>query len=96
MFTLSILFLTCILPIGFNAKTAGLNTIYVYSGSNAADVPGMTASNTTGADGETATYPIAKDLRIAAAAPGQYARINLASMTAGTVQNAVVTIKKVR
>ena len=79
----------------FSATSAGLNTIFGFSGSNAANVPAMQASFTTTAAEQAATYPIAKDVRINNA-PGQFARINLRSLTDGIVQNAVVIVEKVR
>lgn len=76
----------------FTATDAGLNTIFGFSGSNNANVPGLTASSTTGA----ATYSMAKDVRIGPAAVGQNARINLRSLTAGTLNNVVIVVDKVR
>lgn len=80
----------------FTATAAGLNTIFGFSGSNNANVAGLTASNTTAADAAAATYSMAKDVRIGQAAVGQNARINLRSLTAGTLNNVVIIVDKVR
>lgn len=80
----------------FTATAAGLNTIFGFSGSNNANVAGLTASNTTAADAAAATYSMAKDVRIGQAAVGQNARINLRSLTAGTLNNVVIIADKVR
>ena len=80
----------------FTATDAGLNTIFGFSGSNNANVPGLTASSTTAAAAAAATYSMAKDVRIGPAAVGQNARINLRSLTAGTLNNVVIVVDKVR
>lgn len=80
----------------FTATAAGLNTIFGFSGSTGANVAGLTASNTTGAAAEAATYALAKDVRVGQAAVGQNARINLRSLTAGTLNNVVIIVDKVR
>lgn len=80
----------------FAATAAGVNTISGRSSTSASTVAGMTASFQSTAATQVATYPIEKDVRIAPASPGTYARLNFLSSTAGTVQNVVISIEKIR
>lgn len=80
----------------FSATEAGLNTIYAYSGSAGGNVPGMTSSFTTSAADEAATYVATKDIRIHSASPSSMARLNFATLTAGNLTNAIVSIEKIR
>lgn len=80
----------------FTATAAGLNTILARSSTSSSNVPGMTSSITTTTANDAATYVLAKDVRINRATPVANARINLATLTAGEMTNAIVTIEKIR
>lgn len=80
----------------FSATAAGLNTILARSSTTGGNVPGMTSSYTTTTANDAATYVVLKNVRINRATPPANARINFATLTAGEMTNAVVTIEKIR
>lgn len=80
----------------FTATAAGSNTIYGFSSTTSADVPGFTSSFESTVATQTATYSMGKDIRISPAVFGSYSRMNLATLTAGTVENLVVSVEKIR
>ena len=80
----------------FTATAAGSNTINGFSSTTSADVPGFTSSVESTVATQTATYSMGKDIRISPAVFGSYARMNLATLTAGTVENLVVSVEKIR
>lgn len=82
--------------VDFSATDAGTNSIFAYSSTAAANIPGMISTFVSSAASQTATYTIIKDVRVAPGAPNGFARINLETLTAGNLVNAVVVVHKVR
>ena len=83
-------------PVVFTATEAGTNSIFAFSSSAGANVPGMTSSFVSSLASQTETYVISKCVRIAPGSPLNFVRLNLKTLTAGTLLNAVVSVKKIR
>lgn len=80
----------------YTATAAGANTISAFSSTSAAAVAGMISSFTTGAADEIATYTINKNVRIAPTYGGNRAQMNFVASGAGTVNNVVIKVEKIR
>ena len=83
-------------PVVFAATAAGTNSIFAFSSTAGANVPGMTSTFVSSLESQTATYMIAKCVRIAPGSPLNLARMSFKTLTAGTLLNAVVSVKKIR
>lgn len=80
----------------FVPTAIGLNTIFAFSSTANANVPGMLSAFESTVANQDATYTIHKNVAISAQSLQQFARMSLRSATVGNMTNLVATVEKIR